>query len=117
MTKLLRFQRKIVSELSISDSGHHGDGLVILAKGLGLSTLLTTFVGLHADPRNLILLLNTPAEEIEILKADLTAAGKDEHLNFINNETPASARYAASELMTDRKYTSRRVFLQLLQGF
>ncbi len=90
--KLLRFQRKIVTELT--QPAPHSDGLVIVAKGLGLSSLLLTFVALHADPRALVLLLNTTPSEVEFLKRDLEALGKSDQLNIINNETPAAQRCA-----------------------
>lgn len=88
--KLLRFQRKIVTELT--QPAPLNDGLVVVAKGLGLSSLLLTFVALHADPRALVLLLNTTPGEVAFLKKDLEVLGKAEHLNLINNETPATQR-------------------------
>jgi hypothetical protein len=90
--KLLRFQRKIVTELT--QPGPLSDGLVIVAKGLGLSGLLLTFVALHADPRALVLLLNSTPGEVEFLKRDLESLGKADQLNIINNETPAPMRCA-----------------------
>ena len=47
------------------------DGLLIIAKGLGLRHVLLTFLKLHADPSSLVLLLNTPAPEVESLREDL----------------------------------------------
>lgn len=88
--KLLRFQRKIVTELT--QPAPLNDGLVVVAKGLGLSGLLLTFVALHADPRALVLLLNTTPGEVEFLKRDLQALGKADMVNSINNETPAPQR-------------------------
>ncbi|KAJ3035702.1 hypothetical protein HDV00_003463 [Rhizophlyctis rosea] len=82
-----------------------GDGLLILSKGLGLRHILLAFLQIHADPRNLVFLVNTPSREVEQLQEDLmtvTAArdpasneGDRVHpgmLKIINNETPANDR-------------------------
>ncbi|KAI8825717.1 uncharacterized protein EV422DRAFT_563548 [Fimicolochytrium jonesii] len=83
-----------------------GDGLLIAAKGLGLRNVLLAFLQIYADPRGLVLLLNTPSREVQVLKEDLmniTASrdaitdeeGGPVHPNLfrsINNETQASER-------------------------
>ncbi|KAJ3066181.1 hypothetical protein HK102_007718, partial [Quaeritorhiza haematococci] len=86
-----------------------GDGLVIVARGLGLRNVLLAFLQIYADSRNLVLLINTPSREIQLLRDDLISAsafhGPDllndgsgqkispQSLKVINNETPATERY------------------------
>lgn len=93
-----------------------GDGLLITAKGLGLRKVMLAFLQIYSDPRGLVLLLNTPSREVEVLKEDLTAVtaargpipeeeGGPVHPNLfkvINNETQAVERYGV------RKCTSAR---------
>ncbi|KAI9101201.1 hypothetical protein DFS34DRAFT_578158 [Phlyctochytrium arcticum] len=82
-----------------------GDGLLITARGLGLRSVLLTFLQVYCDPRGLVLLINTPAKEFETLKEDLVslraangpASAEDDEshpdlFRIINNETPASER-------------------------
>ncbi|KAI8806841.1 hypothetical protein BJ742DRAFT_814576 [Cladochytrium replicatum] len=83
-----------------------GDGLLIIARGLGLRQVLVTLLQIHTDPYNLVLLLNASAREVELLREDLVIAaaalGNDtpddvdrihpDLLRVINNETPANER-------------------------
>ncbi|KAJ3298748.1 hypothetical protein HK104_010313 [Borealophlyctis nickersoniae] len=79
-----------------------GDGLLIVSKGLGLRHVILAFLQIHADPRNLVLLINTPAREVECLREDLMAVTaarggdgeqvKPQMMRAINNETPANER-------------------------
>jgi DNA excision repair protein ERCC-4 len=94
--KLLEFHRKIVHELT------QDGGLLILGKGLGLERVLLTFLRIHTNPRNLILLLNASDIELNCLKKELETVsdglGTDhesesvDNLKIINNETPAKDR-------------------------
>jgi DNA excision repair protein ERCC-4 len=94
--KLLEFHRKIVHELT------QEGGLLILGKGLGLERVLLTFLRIHANPRNLILLLNASEIELSCLRKELESKSDDiepDHdsditlnLKIINNETPAKDR-------------------------
>ena len=83
-----------------------GDGLLIMSKGLGVRHVLLAFLQIHADPRNLVFLVNTPSREVEQLQEDLmtvTAARASSAvdvdqvhpgmLKVINNETPANERF------------------------
>ncbi|KNC97326.1 DNA repair protein (rad1) [Spizellomyces punctatus DAOM BR117] len=119
--ELLEFHRSMVEDLMPSavtplksssalaataprGSEGKGDGLLIAAKGLGLRRILLTFLQVYSDPRNLVLLLNTPSREVDVLREDLMAAiaartplegANKVHPNLfkvINNETPASDR-------------------------
>jgi hypothetical protein len=95
--KLIRFQRKIITEL-VQESPN-GDGLVIVAKGLGLQHLITTFVALHADPKVLVFLLNTSPSECDWLKNDSETVGKSVYFSQINNEVNANARWASASIV------------------
>ncbi|KAJ3405489.1 hypothetical protein HDV05_006574, partial [Chytridiales sp. JEL 0842] len=83
------------------------DGLIISARGLGLSNVLLTLVKIHTDPHNLVLLLNVSQREVESLKEELMAAAAEREdgteedesnridpnlLKVIDNATPASER-------------------------
>jgi DNA excision repair protein ERCC-4 len=77
---LLPFQRTILSSILPSTSGStqsapsavdplahaasQTDGLVLLARGLGLRTIVSAFLKVYDDPTNLVLVVNaTPEEE------------------------------------------------------
>lgn len=85
---MLEFQKQILEDLVAEDA------LVILAPGLGLFTLLCSFIQLHCKGNHLVLLLNTtPAQDIAINER-LTTMGVDpEHrMRVIDYDTPAETR-------------------------
>lgn len=47
------------------------DALLIMAKGLGLRSIVCAFLQIHSQPQNLVLLINTSAEEEADLRDDL----------------------------------------------
>jgi hypothetical protein len=59
-TKLLNFQKEILAGL-IED-----DALVILAKGLGVRSIIASFLSVHADPQNLVLFVDADQEEDDL---------------------------------------------------
>ncbi|KAG0301963.1 hypothetical protein BGZ98_007898 [Dissophora globulifera] len=61
----LAFQKEIVAELVAED------GLLVMAKGLGLRNILGAFLQIYSQPQNLVLLINTNAEEEATLRDDL----------------------------------------------
>ncbi|KAG0212587.1 hypothetical protein BGX28_006023 [Mortierella sp. GBA30] len=61
----LAFQKEIVAELVTEDA------LLIMAKGLGLRNILGAFLQIYSQPQNLVLLVNTNAEEEAALRDDL----------------------------------------------
>ena len=61
----LAFQKEIVAELVAEDA------LLIMAKGLGLRSILGAFLQIYSQPQNLVLLVNTNAEEEAALRDDL----------------------------------------------
>ncbi|XP_050041725.2 DNA repair endonuclease XPF [Dermacentor andersoni] len=64
---LLEFETQMFLDL------HNEDGLVILAKGLGIERLLLSLMKVHNDPGNLVLVLGTTAEEEEFFISQLQA--------------------------------------------
>lgn len=52
---------------------HNEDGLVIVAKGLGIERLLLSLIKVHNDPGSLVLILGTTAEEEEFFISQLQA--------------------------------------------
>ncbi len=75
--QLLSFQQEILKQLCAVLSEEKKqydamDGLVILARGLGLDRLLLSLVHIHTTPKNLVLLINTPQHELITLKSMLS---------------------------------------------
>ncbi|KAF9437889.1 hypothetical protein BGZ76_010671 [Entomortierella beljakovae] len=66
----LAFQKEIVAELAAEDA------LLIMAKGLGLRSIIGAFLQIYSQPQNLVLLINTNAEDEE--------AFRDDHLRSSN---------------------------------
>ena len=110
--KVLDYHKEIVTSfLGGSDptAADACDGLIVMAKGLGLHRIIQAFLFLHADAKNLVLLINTPPRELELLKSDLDAmhakcqsrlddetegdAFRTDLFKIITNETNAEARY------------------------
>ncbi|KAM7287523.1 putative DNA repair endonuclease xp-f / mei-9 / rad1 [Ixodes scapularis] len=56
---MLEFETQLFLDL------HNEDGLVILAKGLGIERLLLSLIKVHNDPGNLVLVLGTTSQEEE----------------------------------------------------
>lgn len=50
------------------------DGLVVMARGLGTRQVLLTLLKIHANPKNLVLLLNTEKKDLQMLRDDLIEA-------------------------------------------
>jgi len=67
------------------------DGLLIMAKGLGLRQIICSLLKVHDDPTNFVLLINTPAREAESLKNELLSEGAN--LKIVNAEINATDRY------------------------
>lgn len=49
------------------------DGLLILARGLGMERIFSSFLKLYSDPGNLVLVLNTHSNEEEMFLEQLQA--------------------------------------------
>ncbi|KAI9351789.1 hypothetical protein DFJ73DRAFT_830901 [Zopfochytrium polystomum] len=117
----------------IDDDPSHSDGLVVLARGLGVRPVLTAFLKIHAHRENLVLLLNTAPRELALLREDLTVAalacdigggvgGDDTGVPVIdvdcfrevNAETPAADRAALYRAGGVVAVTSRILVVDML---
>ncbi|XP_064386752.1 DNA repair endonuclease XPF-like [Halichondria panicea] len=67
------------------------DGLVIMARGLGLDRLFLKFLKLYCDPHNLVLVLNASSLE-SFLTEELCREGVEYPLKCITNEYSAKER-------------------------
>ncbi|ORX93909.1 DNA repair endonuclease XPF [Basidiobolus meristosporus CBS 931.73] len=109
MTLGLEYHRQIFAELLSAD------GLLILARGLGLRRILCNFLKLHADPKNLVLLINTETDEEQQIREELNCLGCNKPgLKVINNETSVSERtevYLSGGILS---VTSRILVVDLL---
>ncbi|KAI8576312.1 hypothetical protein K450DRAFT_257648 [Umbelopsis ramanniana AG] len=89
MTELpLGFQREILTEIVAED------GLLILARGLGLRKVLCSLLKLYTDNSHLVLLINsTPADDTAI-NDELACMGvpAERQMKVIEYETPAETR-------------------------
>ncbi|KAL1915153.1 uncharacterized protein VTP21DRAFT_7634 [Calcarisporiella thermophila] len=109
MTLQLEFQRQIVTELLAED------GLLILARGLGLPSILCALLQIYSAPEHLVLLLNTNQEEETALREELAVNGvKQPGLRVINNETPASERSEIYKSGGILSITSRILIVDML---
>ncbi|RKP08935.1 hypothetical protein THASP1DRAFT_14944 [Thamnocephalis sphaerospora] len=110
MALQLPFQRQIFTELL------EEDGLLVLAKGLGLQRLLAAFLQLAAERHTLVVLLNAPADEEERLRlelAELTSAQVT--LNVLKNDVKAEDRVEAYRRGGLISVTSRIFVVDLLK--
>ena len=87
MALCLPFQREIFTELV------EEDGLLVLAKGLGLSRLLAALLQLTVERQTLVLLLNVPTTEQEELQLALAqVTGGQTVLTVLRNDTKSDDR-------------------------
>jgi len=75
------------------------DGLLILAKGLGLHQILLAFLKLYCEPTNLVFFLNAHSEEQEQYVAELKAEGVKCTPHIISADISASERYCWIDLL------------------
>ncbi|KAF9930842.1 hypothetical protein FBU30_011209 [Linnemannia zychae] len=111
----LPFQKEIVAELVAEDA------LLILAKGLGLRSILGAFLQIYSQPQNLVLLINTTLEEENALREDLLRSsgidkGGASYFKSITSELSLAERsdlYRHGGVMA---ITSRILVMDLLTG-
>jgi DNA excision repair protein ERCC-4 len=86
----LGFQREILTEIVAED------GLLILARGLGLRNILCSLLKLYTDNSHLVLLVNSSTAEDTAINDELACMGvpSDKLMKIIEYETPAEIRYA-----------------------
>ncbi|UZJ52102.1 hypothetical protein CBS101457_001422 [Exobasidium rhododendri] len=106
VTHLLPFQKHIIHSLipgpeqgnnsdanSSSDDANDPDALLILARGLGLRTIVASVLRLYDGPSHLVVLVNATAEEEMGLGEELTTMGvRKPGLRSIGHDTNAKAR-------------------------
>ncbi|KAF9427926.1 hypothetical protein BGZ94_003821 [Podila epigama] len=112
MSLPLPFQKEIVAELVAEDA------LLIMARGLGLRNILGAFLQVYSQPQNLVLLINTNAEEEAMLKQDLRSnVGKDNmHFRSITSELSLAQRSDLYRFGGVMAITSRILVMDLLTG-
>ncbi|KAK2179590.1 hypothetical protein NP493_480g01020 [Ridgeia piscesae] len=71
----------------------HDDGLLVLARGLGIERIFLNFLKLHCDPGNLVLVLNTAAYEEEYFIEQLMKDGERPLPKVITSEYNANDRH------------------------
>ncbi|KAF8925803.1 hypothetical protein BGZ58_000472 [Dissophora ornata] len=111
----LAFQKEIVAELVAEDA------LLIMAKGLGLRSILGAFLQIYSQPQNLVLLVNTNAEEEAALRDDLmrstTSIGQGgAYFRSITSEQSLAERSDLYRYGGVMAITSRILVMDLLTG-
>ncbi|KAG0366786.1 hypothetical protein BC939DRAFT_406825 [Gamsiella multidivaricata] len=110
----LAFQKEIVAELVAEDA------LLIMAKGLGLKSILGAFLQIYSQPQNLVLLINTNTEEQATLRDDLlrsTSLGQGGvYFRSINSEQSLADRSELYRYGGVMAITSRILVMDLLTG-
>lgn len=85
-TTLLEYERQIFLDC------FHEDGLLVMAKGMGLERIFSNFLKIYCDPGQLVLVLNTNSEEEEYFIDELRQQKIKTLPKVINNEVPAQTR-------------------------
>jgi DNA excision repair protein ERCC-4 len=87
MTLQLPFQQEIFTQLL------EKDGMLVLARGLGLERCITSFLQLAAERYTLVILLNATSEQEERFSKALQAANEPKTtLHVIKNDVKAEDR-------------------------
>lgn len=112
MSLPLSFQKEIVAELVAEDA------LLIMARGLGLRNILGAFLQIYCQPQNLVLLINTTAEEEATLKDDLLSnvGQQGQHFRSITSEQSLAERSDLYRFGGVMAITSRILVMDLLTG-
>ncbi|KAG0340657.1 hypothetical protein BG000_011435 [Podila horticola] len=112
MSLPLSFQKEIVAELVAEDA------LLVMARGLGLRNILGAFLQIYCQPQNLVLLINTTAEEEATLKDDLISnvGQQGQHFRSITSEQSLAERSDLYRFGGVMAITSRILVMDLLTG-
>lgn len=89
--RLLPYQQKILEQLA--GPSPDSDGLLLLARGLGMRSILCSFLETFAEEESLVVVVNATPEEEQGLAEELGM-----RLAVIGFEMPAKDRRAASAL-------------------
>ncbi|KAF9988517.1 hypothetical protein BGZ65_001979 [Modicella reniformis] len=110
----LAFQKEIVAELVAEDA------LLIMARGLGLRSIIGAFLQIHSQSQNLVMLINTNAEEEAALRDDLlrsTNVGQGgAYFRTITSEQSVTERGDLYRYGGVLAVTSRILVMDLLTG-
>ncbi|XP_062593307.1 DNA repair endonuclease XPF-like [Saccostrea cucullata] len=86
MRRLLEYENQIFLD------SFHEDGLLVMAKGLGIDRIFLNFLKVYCDPANLVLVLNTNAREEEYFTEQLEKESIKPLPRNITNEVGANER-------------------------
>ncbi|XP_056018962.1 DNA repair endonuclease XPF-like isoform X2 [Ostrea edulis] len=86
MRTLLEYESQIFLD------AFHEDGLLVMAKGLGIDRVFLNFLKVYSDPANLVLVLNTNAKEEEYFTEQLEKENLKPLPRTITNEVGANER-------------------------
>ncbi|KAG0242467.1 hypothetical protein BGW41_004035 [Actinomortierella wolfii] len=87
MSLPLPFQREIFAELAAEDA------LLIMARGLGLRSIMSAFIQIYCQAQSLVLLVNTSSDEETALRDTLSfEARQSSHFKSITSELNAAER-------------------------
>jgi len=107
--RLLPYQRTILETMSATTPG--SDGLLIIARGLGLRAILAGLLRLYARPENMVLLINATEEEERGLSEEL-----HQNLKVLGFEMPAKERRAVYRNGGIISVTTRIIVVDMLDG-
>ena len=71
----------------------HEDGLLVMAKGLGLERIFLSFLRAYCDPGQLVIVLNTNPEEEQYFIEELRQQKMKTVPRVINTDSTVSARF------------------------
>ncbi|XP_071490340.1 DNA repair endonuclease XPF-like [Diadema antillarum] len=94
----------------------HEDGLLVVARGLGIERLMINFVKLYCDPGNLVLVINTSNYEEEHLIAEVEKADVKPLPRVITNECGTNERQGVYMQGGVLFVSSRILVVDLLTG-
>ena len=106
---ILSFQRTILSNLTQPGPAALSDGLLIIARGLGLRTIISRFLKIYDEPTNLVLLVNATEDEERSLSEELGM-----RLRAIGHELPSKERQASYAKGGILSVTSRILVVDML---
>ncbi|KAF9189002.1 hypothetical protein BGZ51_000178 [Haplosporangium sp. Z 767] len=114
MSLPLAFQKAIVAELVAEDA------LLVLARGLGLRNILGAFLQIYSQPQNLVLLVNTNADEEAAFRDDLLRSNNVSsgglHFRSVTSEQNVAERSELYRRGGVMAITSRILVMDLLTG-
>lgn len=105
--RLLPFQRRIIEQLSAP--GPESDGLLLMARGLGLRSILCTFLEAFSEESSLVVVVNATAEEENGLSDEL-----GQRITLVRFETPAKDRQAIYKRGGIVSITTRILIIDML---